>query len=93
MAPIHKNQSHSAVKNYRPVSLLSVVSKVMEKIVNTAIFNHLEHEKALSIHQYGFRQGLSTSDLLTSLNHSWVSEANRVGAVRVLAIDIAGAFD
>ena len=65
----------------------------MEKIVNTAIINHLEHEKALSIHQYGFRQGLSTSDLLTSLNHSWVSEVNRGGAVRVLAANIAGAFD
>ena len=67
VVPIHKKHSHSAVKNYRPVSLLSVVSKVM------AIIKHLEHEKALSIHQYGFRQGLSTSDLLTSLNHSWVS--------------------
>ena len=65
----------------------------MEKIVNAAIINHLEHEKALSIHQYGFRQGLSTSDLLTSLNHSWVFEVNRGGAVRVLAVDIAGAFD
>ena len=91
--PILKKQSHSGAKNYRPVSLLSVVSKVMEKIVNTAIINHLEHKKALSIHLYGFRQGLSTSDLLTSLNHSWFSKVNRGGAVRVLAVDIAGAFD
>ncbi|XP_065174836.1 uncharacterized protein LOC135804803 [Sycon ciliatum] len=73
--------------------LLDLPPRFMEKIVNTAIINHLEHEKALSIHQYGFRQGLSTSDLLTSLNHSWVSEVNRGGAVRVLAVDIAGAFD
>lgn len=93
VVPIHKKQSRSATKNYRPVSLLSVVSKVMEKIVNTAIINHLEREQALSIHQYGFRQGLSTSDLLTSLNHAWVSELNRGGAVRVVAVDIAGAFD
>ena len=89
----HKKQSHSAVKNYRPASLLSVVFKDMEKIVNTAIINHREHEKGLPIQKYGFRQGHSTSDLLTSLNHSWVSEVNRGGAVRVLAVDIAGAFD
>ena len=65
----------------------------MKKIIKTAIVNRLERENALSIHQYGFRQGLSKSDLLTSLNHAWVSEVNRGGAVRVLVVDIAGAFD
>ena len=50
-------------------------------------------KKALSNHQYGFRHGLSTYDLLTSLNHSWVSEVTRGGAVRMLAVDIAGVFD
>ena len=46
VVPIHKKHSHSAVKNYRPVSLLSVFSKVMDKIVITAIINYLEHEKS-----------------------------------------------
>ena len=81
------------MRNYRPVSLLSVISKVMEKIINTSIMNHLEKENLLSPHQFGFRPGLSAADLLTSLNHQWLSCLNTGGAVRVLAVDIAGAFD
>ena len=42
VVPIHKRQSRTAMKNYRPVSLLCIVSKVMEKVVNTAIMNYLE---------------------------------------------------
>ena len=93
VTPVHKKQSRTIVKNYRPVSLLSIISKVMEKIVNRCIINHLEKESAISAHQFGFRQGLSTADLLTTLHHNWVSGLNQGGAVRVLAVDIAGAFD
>ena len=93
VVPIHKRQSRTAMKNYRPVSLLCIVSKVMEKVVNTAIMNYLERNNLLSAHQFGFRSGLSAADLLTSLNHQWLSCINSGGAVRVLAVDIAGAFD
>ena len=54
---------------------------------------YLEKENLLSKHQFGFRTGLGTADLLTSLNHQWLSCINTGGAVRVLAVDIAGAFD
>ena len=42
-------------KNYRPVSLLSVVSKVFEKLVNNRIVDHLEKCGLFSDFQYGFR--------------------------------------
>ena len=45
----------SAAKNYNPVSLLSVVSKVFEKLVNNRIFDHLEKCCLFSDFQYGFR--------------------------------------
>ena len=45
----------SAAKNYCPVSLLSVVSKVFEKLVNNRIFDHLEKCCLFSDFQYGFR--------------------------------------
>ena len=85
--------TRTAVQNHRPVSLLSVLSKVMEKVVNRRIMTYLEKENLLSKHQFGFRTGLGTADLLTSLNHQWLSCINTGGAVRVLAVDIAGAFD
>ena len=65
----------------------------MEKVINTSIMNHLEKKELLSVHQFGFRLGLSAADLLTSLSHEWQQCVNAGGAVRVLAVDIAGAFD
>ena len=52
-------------KTYRPVSLLSVVNKVFEKLVNTRIVDHLEKCGLFSDFQYGFRSSRSTADLLT----------------------------
>ena len=45
----------STAKNYRPVSLLSAVSKVFEKLVNSRIVDHLEKYGFFSDFQYGFR--------------------------------------
>ena len=75
MVPVFKNVGErSTAKNYRPVSLLSVVSKVFEKLVNNGIVDHLEKCDLFSDFQYGFRSSRSTSDLLTVAS-------NRVGRV------------
>ena len=55
----------SSAKNYGPVSLLSVVSKVFEKLVNNRIVDHLEKCDLFSDFQFGFRSFQSTADLLT----------------------------
>ena len=62
--PVFKNVGErSAAKNYRPVSLLSVVSRVFEKLVNNRIVDHLEKCGLFSGFQYGFRSSISTADL------------------------------
>ena len=56
VVPVFKNVGErSTAKNYRPVSLLSVVSKVFEKLVNNRIVDHLEKCDLFSDFQYGFR--------------------------------------
>ena len=55
-------------KNYHPVSLLSMVSKVLEKVVNNRLFAHLEKCGLYSDFQYGFRSFQSTADLLTVIS-------------------------
>ena len=55
----------STAKNYIPVSLLSVVSKVSRKLVNNRIVNQLEKCDLFSDFQYGFRSSRLTADLLT----------------------------
>ena len=54
----------STAKNYGPVSLLSMVSKVFEKLVNNRIVDHQKKCGLFSDFQYGFRSSRSTADLL-----------------------------
>ena len=66
VVPVFKNVGErSTAKNYCPVSLLSVVSKVLEKLVNNRIVDHLEKCGLFSDSQYGFRSSESNADLLT----------------------------
>ena len=81
MVPVFKNvRERSTAKNYRPVSLLSVVSKVFEKLVNKRIVDHLEKCGLFSDFQYGFRPSRSTADLLTVISDKTVRDFNRSGA-------------
>ena len=70
-----------------------MLSKVFETVINRQVVNYLERNDLLSSSQFGFRRGLGTSDLLTALQHNWATTVGKGGAVRVLAVDIAGAFD
>ena len=83
----------STAKNYRPVSLLSVVSKVFEKLVNNWIADHPENCYPFSDFQYGFRSSRSTADLLTVASDRITRAFNRTGATRAVALNISKAFD
>ena len=92
--PVFKNVGErSTAKNYRPVSLLSVVSKVFEKFVNNRIVGHLEKCGLFSDFQYGFTSFRSTADLLTVVSDGIARAFNRSGAARAVALEISKAFD
>ena len=94
MVPVFKNVGErSTAKNYRPVSLLSVVSKVFEKHVNNRIVDHLEKCGLFSDFECGFRSFRSTPDLLTVLSDRIARAFNRHEATRAVALDIFKAFD
>ena len=69
VVPIFKKNSKSQPSNYRPVSLLPIISKIMGRITSKSLTNFLEKHLVLSNRQFGFRSGLGTSDLLVSLHH------------------------
>ena len=83
----------STAKNYRPVSLFSVISKVFEKLLNNRIGDRLEKCGLFSDFKYGFKSSGSTADLLTVVSDRIVRAFNRSGATRAVAIDISKAFD
>ena len=92
--PVFKNVGErSTAKNYYPVSLLSVVSKVFKKRVNNRIVDHLEKCGLFSDFQYGFRSSRSTTDLLTVVSDRIARAFNRSGATRTVALNTSKAFD
>ena len=94
MVSVFKNvREGSTAKNYCPVSLLSVVSKVFEKLVNNRIVDHLEKYGLFSDFQYGFRPSQSTADLLRVVSDRIARAFNRPGDTRAVALDISKAFD
>ena len=90
---LHKKSSKTEEKNYRPVSLLPVLSKVLETIVASRLTQHLERHHLLSTRQFGFRQGRSAADLHLQLSSEWGAALDRGKAALVVALDIEGAFD
>ena len=87
---IHKRSSRSDPKNYRPISLLSVVGKVLERIVAQVVCHHLGENYLLSDQQFGFRPGRSTSDLLMLLTRKWQDALDDGQGTVVVVLDIVG---
>ena len=81
------------LKTTAPVSLLSVVSKVFEKLVNNRIVDHLEKCGLFSDFQYGFRSSRSTADLLTVVSDGVARAFKRSGVSQAVALDISKTFD
>jgi Reverse transcriptase (RNA-dependent DNA polymerase) len=58
--PIFKTGDKLLCDNYRPISLLSSISKILEKAVANRLVNHLKYNKLLYPNQFGFQEGTST---------------------------------
>ena len=94
VVPVFKNVGErSDPKNYCPVNLLSVLSKIFEKFINDKLVRHLESVGLLSDFQYGFRSSRSTADLLTLVTERIARTLNLSGATWALTLDISKAFD
>ena len=89
--PIYKSNDRSLVNNYRPVSLLSNISKVFERLIYNNVSEHVL--RTISSVQFGFIQGRSTTQhLLLFLNYIYeaISHGHQVD---VIYLDFRKAFD
>ena len=93
VSAIHKKGSRNSLKNYRPISLLSVLGKLYEKIIVEKMSAFFDDNQLISTKQYGFRKSRSTSDLLLQLTSEWNATLDKREYTYVIALDIAGAFD
>ncbi len=90
---VPKKGDRSNPSNYHPIALLSCLSTAFELILNRKIQKHLSTFDLLSDHQYGFRKGRSTGNLLSLLSDSWSSSLSCFGETFSVALDISKAFD
>jgi len=88
---LHKKKSKSNPCNYRPISLLPIVSKVFESVVASRLKRFIHPH--LNPKQFGFRPGHTSLDMLTDLSQRWCDALHAGGEVRAVALDISKAFD
>ena len=93
VTPLHKGGTKEDYNNFRPISVLPILSKILERAVHQQLIAYLEENRFLSSFQFGYRKGRSTelaTILLTDNIRKAVEEGNLVG---VLFIDLSKAFD
>lgn len=91
--PIHKSGSVNDVCNFRPISLTSTCSKLLEHIISKHLLAYLEKYDILFKSQHGFRRGLSTTTQLIETVHDLSQRINCRGQTDVIFLDFAKAFD
>ena len=91
--PIFKAGSTQDVNNYRPISLLSIFSRIIEKLMHTRLYLFLEQHKAIFISQFGFQKNKSTMHSLIEIVEKikFCIEEKKYGCG--IFIDLKKAFD
>ena len=85
--PLYKNGQRNIPGNYRPISVLPAISKIMERIMYDQLYNYLTKFELLSDSQFGFRKSHSTATALLDCTNDWYMFN------LVVLIDLKKAFD
>ena len=83
----------SLTTSYRPISLLTTLMKLSDRVIETHLRKHLEETGFLSKHQSGFRKAKSTSDHLLRLSQTVMESFNRGEQVMASFLDVENSFD
>ena len=95
VTPIFKKEDKQLVKNYRPISLLPICSKIFEKLIFNSLYSYLSSNNLITKNQSGFVPGDScTNQLLFLVNEIHEAFENKSSLeVRAVFLDISKAFD
>ena len=91
--PLYKSENNHFFNNYRPISILPILSKILERIMHKRIGRFLEKHKILYDYQFGFRQSYSTELALTILNNKISNSLNENHITLGIFLDFSKAFD
>lgn len=93
IVPIHKKHEKSNPANYRPISMLSAINKILEKVIYQRILTHIQKNDIIYYNQYAFQPQTSTMSAAYDLTTDIKNELDQKKTVIVLYIDMRKAFD
>lgn len=93
ITPVYKGGNKDDISNYRPISVLPAVSKVLEKLLNIRLLRYLDKFNILSSTQFGFRQGRSTEDAIIELTSYVTANLDQGKKCLSVFLDLKKAFD
>lgn len=91
--PLHKKGSKSDKGNYRPISLLSAPSMILERVIRHQVVKYMEENELFSENQFGFRSNKSTVGALISLLTTCYENAEEDKISAITMYDLSAAFD
>ena len=91
--PLHKKLDPLLKKNYRPVAILSPLSKVLEKMIYEQLYNYFTSNKILHPNLHGYRRNRSTQTALLQMYDRWVQAASDGQVSGAVLLDLSAAFD
>ena len=93
VSPIFKKGVRSDPSNYRPISVLSLINKVFEKVLHSRLYSYLNKYNKLYEYQFGFREGHSTNHALTEITDNIKFAMDSQLLTCGIFIDLTKAFD
>ena len=91
--PVYKKEDKTVTGNYRPVALLSILDKIMEKLMYSRIIKFLNNHKILYKYQFGFRKQHSTEQAVIEIIDNIIEELEKGSLVAGIFLDLSKAFD
>ena len=93
ITPVFKGGNKNELGNYRPISLLPIVSRVLEKCINIRFYEHLERHRRLHPNPFGFRKGRTTERAISFITTIINDALDRKLRVAGIFLDLIKAFD
>ena len=93
VCPVHKKGNKSEISNYRPISLLCNMSKVLEKVVYKRLYDYLMENNLLIEQNSGFKKNDSTINQLLKIVHQIYVDINEGKDTCLVFLDVSKAFD
>ena len=93
VTPLHKKDDRTAISNYRPISLLPTMSKIIERVIHSQLYAYFNENNLITEQQYGFRPRHSTELAALKLTDTIMYELDRSLIPYAIFLDLSKAFD